>query len=291
MSPPVTGTTRVYGIIGWPVAHSLSPVIQNAAFAALGLDAVYVPFAVPPVGLEEAVRGLRRLGVAGFNVTIPHKTAVIPFLDDLSPEAGQIGAVNTVVRRDDRLIGFNTDAAGFLISLQRDLGFSPAGRRVLLLGAGGAARAALAALGGAGVEQVVVANRTVFRAEEMCQQYKVLAPQVDMFGVPLDRLGDSAFLRAFDLLVNTTSLGMEGTSIASLDLTRARPDLRVYDMVYRPAETPLLLMARHLGLPAVNGLGMLAAQGEAAFTLWTGRTPPAGLMGARLTDLVAALDS
>lgn len=282
MTSVITGKTRVLGIIGCPVAHSLSPLMQNAALEALGLDYIYVPFPVESAGLPAAVAGLRHLGVAGFNVTIPHKTAILPLLDGLSAEAELIGAVNTVNREGNRFIGHNTDAAGFLRSLREDLAFTPEGAHVLLIGAGGAASAALAALAEARVASVTIANRTRARGEELLARFRGVFPGANLALASLDEFAAEDFLRRFDLLVNSTSIGMNGTSFAGLDLGRMRHETCVYDMVYAPAETPLLAGARKHGLTHANGAGMLAAQGEAAFTIWTGCNPPYNLMKTRL---------
>ncbi len=274
----ITGKTRVLGIVGWPVGHSLSPAMHNAAIAALGIDYIYVPFPVDPEHLGPAVEGLRRLGVQGFNVTIPHKSAIIPFLDRVSREAGLCGAVNTVRRDGDLLVGHNTDGAGFLASLREDLGFDPRGAAILVLGAGGAALGAVAALSGAGAARIIVANRTAERGASLVERFR---PVFGGVGFSLSSLcpGELAgHLRTIDLLVNTTSVGMNGTRFEDLPLAELRSGGRVYDMVYAPAETPLLAAARERGLTCANGLGMLASQGEAAFSLWTGIEPPAGLM-------------
>lgn len=162
---PFTGATRVLGIIGRPVSHSLSPLMQNGALQAMGLDYAYVPFAVEEDRLADAVKGLAALGVVGFNVTIPHKSAILPLLDRLSPEAGLIGAVNVVKREGNDLVGYNTDGKGFIQSLNEDLGFAPAGCRILVMGAGGAARAAVASLAAAGAASVVIANRSIARGK------------------------------------------------------------------------------------------------------------------------------
>lgn len=279
----VSGRTLVFGILGDPVAHSLSPVMQNAAFAALGVDAVYVPFPVAPAALGEAVAGLRALGVAGVNVTIPHKEAVRAHLDRLDPLAARIGAVNTVVREGNLLVGYNTDGAGFLRSLAEDLQFYPTGKRVLLLGAGGACRAALVALVEAGASQVVIANRTVERAAGLCGEFASFYPGTRFANLPLRRGDLEAALSETDLLVNTSSLGLKGESI-ELPWEALPPAASVYDMVYArtPEGTPLLREARSLGRRAADGLGMLAGQGEEAFFLWTGLRPPPGLMKKRL---------
>ncbi|HWI39960.1 MAG TPA: shikimate dehydrogenase [Verrucomicrobiae bacterium] len=271
----ITAATRVYGIIGDPVAHSLSPVMQNAAFAAAGLDCVYVTFHVPGNRLREAVEGMRALGVQGFNVTVPHKVAVLPLLDEVSPEAAAIGAVNTVKLQEGRLLGYNTDGRGFLRSLDADLGFRPEGRDIVVLGAGGAARAAVHSLCGCSPRRVVVANRTPSRAADLVAALRPLFP-----GVPLEScalsggpFGDA--LSGANLLVNTTSASLScGGPVA--DLTLLPPGCAVYDMVY--GETPLVRQARERDLRAADGLGMLVGQGEIAFSIWTGLEPPAGLM-------------
>jgi shikimate dehydrogenase len=274
----VTGKTRVAGIIGFPVAHSLSPVMHNAAFAALGLDWVYVPFPVPPEGLQAAVAGLRALGVAGFSVTIPHKVAILPFLDRISPEAELIGAVNTVALRDGLLTGFNTDGIGLLAALAGKLGFSASGRSILVLGAGGAARSAVVALAGAGALRIDVANRSPEGADTLVRSVSGRLPGCALVAHSLESLARPQYLNAFDLIVNTTSVGMKGDSFRGLILSGLKPGLVVYDMVYAPPVTPLLAQAESCGITAANGLGMLVAQGEAAFAIWTGVAAPGGCM-------------
>lgn len=284
----VTGKTRVLGIIGWPVAHSLSPLMQNAALEALGLDWVYVPFAVREEELARAVAGLRALGVAGFNVTIPHKTAIIPLLDRITPEARLVGAVNTVKREGDELVGHNTDGPGFIRSLGEDLGFEPAGRRVLVLGAGGAARAAVASLAQAGAATIVVANRSVAKGEELVEAFRGPFGGTQFAVMPLDMPLINGEAQNFDLLVNTTSVGMGGTSFEGLNVTPMKPSASVYDMVYAPRETPLLADASRAGLRCANGIGMLVAQGECALAIWTGTESPSGVMRRRI---LAVLES
>jgi len=273
----ITGTTRVLGIIGDPVSHSRSPQMQNRALAVAGLDYVYVPFHVQPERLAEAVAGLRAAGVHGFNVTVPYKVAVVPLLDRLSPEAAQIGAVNTVHNDNGRLVGHNTDGFGLVSSLREELGFDPHGADLVVVGAGGAGRAAVHALCAAGAGRVVIVNRTVARAQALAEEFGKLFP-----GVRLDVCQSfPASLVECDLLLNTTSIGMDGFSL-SADPASLRDNAVVYDMIYSPPETPLLSAARCRGLHFSNGLGMLAAQGEYAFSIWTGVTPPQGLMKALL---------
>lgn len=284
---PITGKTRLTGIIGWPIAHSLSPVMHNAAFAALGLDWSFVPFAVPPERLAEAVSGLSALGVAGFNVTIPHKVAIMPLLDQISPEAELIGAVNVVDNRDGVMTGYNTDGIGLLAALKAGFGFEPAGKSVLVLGAGGAARAAAAALGSAGASRIALANRSLESADGLA---RALEPRLSgtAFSVQgLAALAERSFLEEFDLIVNTTSVGMAGDAFPGLSLAGLKPGLVVYDMVYAPPVTPLMKEAGACGVPNANGLGMLVAQGEAAFAIWTGSTPPTGCMARALAALTS----
>jgi len=252
--------------------------MQNAALREMMLDFAYVPFPVSPEALEAAVKGLRALGVQGFNVTIPHKTAVIRFLDGLSPEAELCGAVNTVRREGERLIGHNTDGIGLVRSLEDDLGFDPRGRSILVLGAGGAARGAVLSLCAAGAARVTVANRTPQNAAGLLEQVRGYFPHVATQGISLDGPVIGPALDTADLLLNTTSVGMNGSSFPDLDLGRMKKSASVYDMVYSPPVTPLMLEAQRHGLCCSNGLGMLAAQGEAAFALWTGLQPPKGFM-------------
>ncbi len=274
----ISGKTKVLGIVGRPVEHSLSPVMHNASIIALGLDYVYVPFHVETEDLGTAVNGLRALGVKGFNVTIPHKTAVMPFLDKISPEAELSGAVNTVSRENNILVGYNTDGTGLLKSLREDLKFDPANASVLLLGAGGAARGALAALCTAGVSRVIIANRTEKRGRELVESFmgKFNAIKFGMSSIESAELETN--LKSVDLLLNTTSVGMQGTAFDGINLAAMCSGAAVYDMVYTPPQTPLLAAAANIGIPCANGIGMLAAQGEAAFSIWTGLEPPLGFM-------------
>jgi shikimate dehydrogenase len=280
----ISGNTRVVGIIGSPVRHSLSPAMQNAAIDELGIGYVYVPFPVEPDFLGQAVEGLRRLGIWGFNVTIPHKSTILPFLDRISPEAELCGAVNTVCREGELLVGHNTDGTGFLASVREDLGYDPCGSLVVLLGAGGAARGAIAALAAAGVARIVIANRTRERGVALAERFRSVFTQVRFAISSLAEEELTEHLREADLLVNTTSVGMNGTSFECLPLSEMSATAKVYDMVYVPAETPLLATAKARGLACANGLGMLAAQGAAAFTLWTGLEAPCAVMRQKLRD-------
>lgn len=273
----LSGSTRILGILGNPVRHSLSPAIQNAAIVASDLDYIYVPFAVEPESLAAAVSGLRALGVCGFNVTIPYKTAIMSYLDELDESAVAAGAVNTVLLRDGLMTGYNTDGYGFLSSLADDLNFVPGAGTIIVIGAGGAARGAVSALCQAGAERIVVANRSFNRAVELVEEMHARYPNCCILASSQDQIGEN-HLDSASLLVNSTSIGMNGDRIGFVDLATLPKSAKVYDMVYSPPETPLLREAASIGIEAVNGLGMLAAQGERAFTIWTGITPPKGLM-------------
>lgn len=273
------GASQVYGVLGHPVGQSLSPAMHNAAFADLGLNAVYVPFPVAPERLEGAVQGLAAAGVRGFNLTIPHKTAIVPLLSEILPEALSIGAVNTVRQDGGRLTGTNTDGAGFLLSLQYDLDFNPAGQEVLLLGAGGAARGIAFAVLGAGAKRLVIANRTAERAVALASDCRTRFPNSAVETAPLESLEGLAP----HLLVNATTLGMgDGKLPAHPGPVGVRG--AVIDIVYHPLETPLLAEARALGLARSNGIGMLLYQGALAFQFWTGREAPLEVMRAALLE-------
>ncbi|WP_217924202.1 shikimate dehydrogenase [Miltoncostaea oceani] len=263
----IGGGTRVAGIIGWPVAHSLSPAMHNAAFRALRLDWIYAAFPVEPARVEEAVHGLAAAGCAGLNVTIPHKRAAIAACSSVSEAVTAIGAANTLV--PDGAGGFrgdNTDAAGFLRALDEQAPLDLAGADVLLIGAGGAARAVAFALRGRGA-RVRVANRTAAAAAELGDPVPFTGPALDTVA------GQSA------LVVNATSLGLHGDDVpAELPMAGIGRGQVVADIVYRPGGTPWLAAAAGRGARTVDGLGMLLHQGAAAFEQWTGQSPPVEVM-------------
>ena len=271
------------GLVGWPVEHSLSPPMHNAALAALGLDARYGLLPTPPDQVEATLERLRGGEWLGVNVTVPHKQAVIPFMDELSPAARAIGAVNTICCRSGHLLGDNTDAAGFLADL-RQHGFEPAGRRALLLGAGGAARAVAYGLASANCA-VTLWNRTAGRAIDLAADLETNAHlPAPVQALPAAQSLDKLDASGYDLLVNCTSLGMwpriEGCPWpADLNLPA---HWWVYDLVYNPAETRLMARARAAGAPAIGGIGMLLHQGARALELWTGREAPVEIMRAAL---------
>lgn len=247
--------------------HSLSPVIFNAAYRALGLDQVFVAFEVPDGSAGEALAAVRTLGIDLVSVTMPHKTAVARSVDELSDEARVLDAVNCVVARQGRLWGHNTDGAGFVAAVAAETGFDPAGRRCVVAGAGGAARAVILALGAAGAAEVVVVNRTPERAAVAAG-----------LGGPGGRVGSDADISSADLVVNATPAGMADQRSTPFDPALLRPGQVVADLVYHPAETPLLASARAAGLVAVNGLGMLVHQAAVQFHLGTGLDAPVEVM-------------
>ena len=273
----LSGKTGVICIIGNPIEHSLSPVMQNAAFTASQLDYVYVPFAVPAGKLEVAVSGLRALGVQGFNVTIPYKTAIIPLLDQLDESAESAGAVNTVKLSGTSLIGYNTDGDGLVDSLSIDLDFHPGKEQILVIGAGGAARGAIAALCRAGAKNILVCNRSLENANAVMQDMKSRYPGTHIDIIKLDQLNEKHLNSTF-LLLNTTSLGMKGEKISFINLTHLPEHAKVYDMVYSKSATPLVAEASASFIRAANGIGMLIAQGERAFEIWTGQKSPKDVM-------------
>lgn len=319
--------TSLTGLIGFPVKHSVSAAFQQAAFDYLGIDARYLLWEVPRADLDKRMAELRRPGYLGANVTIPHKQAVIPLLDEVEDMAGRIGAVNTIANRDGRLFGFNTDAQGFLMALRREGGMDPRGRRAVLLGAGGAARAAAFMLLENQVESLAIVNRNAERARSVVEglerasslkgqtpgtgtnptpvpqnptraasdrrntvgaKHASPAPQSTMGGLgsrvevyPWDAKGILQALEDCDLIVNCTPLGTrssqwEGQSPLTADMIPS--SCLVYDLVYNPAETPLLAEARKAGARTLPGLPMLVYQGAASFQLWTGREAPVEVM-------------
>ena len=269
----IGGRTRLVGVIGWPVQHSLSPAIHNAAFAASGLDWIYVPLPVPPDRLQPALAGLVALGFAGANVTMPHKTEAAELIERVSEDASLLRAVNAIEVVGDVLEGHNTDVGGFDRFLRRDAGFDPAGRSALLYGAGGASRACALALARAGIAHLTV----VARNEATTGGLRMIAATL---GVPLETVGTAdAAGRRFDLVVNATPVGGEAQpehrSHPALD-----PDVLVVDLLYDPPTTELQRRAREAGATVFGGVGLLVEQAALAFELWTGTPAPLEVMSA-----------
>ncbi len=273
---------ELVGVFGQPVAENPTGVMQEAGFAAAGLNWRYITVEVPPYQLEDAVKGMRAFNMAGINLTIPHKVAIIPFLDGLSREAEIIGAVNTVVRRDGRYIGENTDGKGFVRGMTDDAGVDPRGKRIVILGAGGAARAVSTELALAGARQLLVVNRTAERGQAMVNDLQANT-EADVQFLPWQ--GTYAVPGDVDILVNATSIGLyPDPNVPDVDLSGARGDMLVCDAVFNPPQTGLLTMAQSHGLPTLDGLSMLVYQGVIAFKMWTGVDPYEAIMKKALAD-------
>lgn len=269
----LTGHTRIVGVIGDPVEHSRSPQMHNAAFAKAGLDYVYVPFHVRPNDLADAIAGFKAINVVGINVTLPHKQAVISHLTSISREAELIGAVNTLTFSAEGIHGDNTDAPGVLRALAENENMSvPVGENVVVLGAGGAARAVVVALALAGVASITIANRTVERAvalaEEMGQKTGISMQGLGLADAQLPvAVGESL------LLINTATVSMDATHPLLISADWLQPNTIVYDIVYTPPVTPLMRAAAARGCETLGGIGMLVHQGAIAFEKWTGIAP------------------
>ncbi|MGF2617167.1 shikimate dehydrogenase [Rossellomorea vietnamensis] len=264
----------LYGVIGNPIAHSMSPLMHNDAFRENGVDGHYQPFLVQSDELEEAVRGLKVLGVKGFNVTIPHKQAIIPLLDEVDPLAKAIGAVNTVVRREGRFIGYNTDGPGFLRSLKESCPFSLESKKVLLIGAGGAARAIFYSLAASGMQNIDICNRTTGRGEDIIKEcpFECSASSLSLYQA-------EQTLENYDIIVQTTSVGMyPEVNAMPVKVEKIKKGAFVSDIIYNPLRTKLIRRFRELGGQGDNGIGMFVHQGALAFELWTGVKPDSNRM-------------
>jgi shikimate dehydrogenase len=258
------------GVLGWPLSYTLSPTIHNAAFRRLGLDWFYYAWPVAPEDLEAAVGGIRVLGAMGANVTMPHKEPVMDFVDEISKEAEEVRAVNTIQRFGDKLIGHNTDVDGFRTFLEGDAGVSAEGRSALVLGAGGAARAVVKALSHAGAGQVNVASRNAGAGTD--------AAKLASEGAVIDWESANRAAADADIIVNATPVGSDGNN--PLPDAAFRPSQVIVDLLYRPPTTPLMRAARSAGADAWGGLGMLVHQGAASIRLWTGKDPALEVMSA-----------
>jgi shikimate dehydrogenase len=259
----ISGSTKVVAILGHPVSHSLSPAMHNSAFSRMGLDYCYIALDVHPSDLRAAIEGARAMDFAGLNVTVPHKEAVMPMLDKMDPEASFIGAVNTVVNRNGKLIGYNTDGRGFMRSLEEE-SIEVKGRKVLLVGAGGAARAVSWYLAEGGSD-LSIYNRTSEKAGVLVGDLAINFKNVSQSD-SLEGIGQA------DIIINSTSLGLKPEDPLPFDPSGLKPGAAVVDLIYQ--ETPLIRQARQSGHKAINGLGMLLWQGVLASELWTGQEPP-----------------
>jgi shikimate dehydrogenase len=267
-----SGAAKLTGVIGWPVDHSLSPAMHNAAFRALGLDWIYVGLPVAPGRLVAGIEGLAALGFAGANVTMPHKTEAASLVDELSDDARRLQAVNTISVTPDGLVGDNTDTSGFARFLRDEVAFDPAGRQVLLYGAGGAARACALAVARAGAAEIVVAVREPARAIALVQALEDLPVNVHT----ASSMAEATEVVA-ELVVNATPVGAHGEELPEPVMG---PGTVVVDLLYHVASTPLRVHAREAGASSFGGLGLLLHQAALSFELWTGRQPPLETMSA-----------
>ncbi len=268
---------ELVGVFGFPVDENPTVILQEEGFKALGLNWRYLTIEVHPEQLADAICGLRAFNMAGVNLTIPHKVAVIPFLDGLSPEAELMGAVNTVVREGDRLIGHNTDGKGFVRSVREDAGVDPRGKHIVFLGAGGAARAMSVEMALAGASHITIVNRTPERGQELV---RLLTEKTQASAEFAPWWGKYVVPAGADILVNATSLGLYPNvkSAPLVALGSLRPGLLVCDVIPNPPRTAFLRTAEARGARTLDGLGMLVGQGAIAFEMWTGLEAPAAAM-------------
>jgi shikimate dehydrogenase len=271
----ISGKTKLYGVFGCPVEHSFSPGMHNAAFMKLGMDACYVPFAVKPEKLEEAVRAVLSLGLCGLNITVPHKEQVIAHLDELSEEARLIYAVNTIEIKNGKLIGHNTDGRGFLRSLKEGSGFKPKGKKYFIIGSGGAARAVGFSLALAGANKIMLHDLDMRKADALAADIREKVG-VESESVPEDAVG--AYASVADCLINATPLGLKKTDFLPIRKEHILKKHLVCDLVYNPPMTELLKAAKKQGAEGFSGLGMLLYQGVIAFEIWTSRKAPVPIM-------------
>lgn len=259
----LSGKAAIAGVLGWPVAHSLSPRLHQYWLEKHGIDGAYVPLAVRPEDMAQVLPALAKMGLRGVNLTLPHKELALPLLDEVTDEARAIGAVNTIVIRDGRLLGSNSDAYGFMENIRPHL--PKARQKAVVLGAGGAARAVCYALAREGFREIVVLNRTQDKASLLTTQFPhVTSESWEKRSEVLDEA---------DVLVNATSLGMTGKEQLEIDLSALPPRALVTDIVYTPLLTPLLLAAKKKGHPVADGLGMLLHQAVPGFEAWFGQRP------------------
>lgn len=272
------------GVFGHPVAENPTVVMIEAAFRELGLNWRYVNFEVLPQDLESAVAGLRAMNFKGINLTIPHKVEVLQYLDEIAPDAKLMGAVNTVRREGDRLIGENTDGKGFLKSIQEDAGLDPQGKHVVFLGAGGAARAMTVELALAGADSITVVNRSAERGESLVELLNRETPADAKF---VSWSGTYSVPEGTDVLVNSTSIGLypDITDRPDIDYGSIMPGMVVCDVIPNPPKTPFLCEADQRGAKVLDGLGMLVGQGAIGLKMWTGQDAPVAVMRQALEEV------
>lgn len=274
----IGGETKLTGIIGHPLTYTLSPAMHNAVFEHLGMNFVYVPLVVSPENLFQALEGVKGLGFVGLNVTMPYKESVLPYVDDIASYARMVGAVNTIHIRDGSLVGYNTDGRGFISSLEQDAAFDPSGKKVVILGAGGGARSVAVSLCLAKAAQITIINRTSERAHALVETITANFAHCATDVLAPDGNGVKKAVAGANLVVNTLPVGLDAAVEVPQAISFVTSKQLVYDIVYKPEETPTLKAAKAKGAKCQNGLGMLVHQGASAFEIWTGRTPPLDVM-------------
>lgn len=280
----IDGSTTIVGVFGAPVTHTASPAMHNAAFEALGMNWAYLAFPVDPQRLQSALQGARAMGIVGVNLTVPHKILALDFLDGIDAEARKLGAVNTVAIENEKMHGFNTDGYGFLKAVKEEFNLSVRGKRVLVLGAGGAGRAIAVKCALDGATKVTVANRTLAKIEPIARE--IHNTKSGFLGLELAADAIRKVIDEVDLVVNATSVGLKDGESLGLGAKLFSPRLLVYDTIYRPAETELLRVASSAGAKVANGLSMLLHQGARAFEIWTKRKAPLAVMRRALRTAV-----
>lgn len=269
----ITGKTKIVGIFGWPVEHTLSPLMHNAAFRKLNLNYVYIPFGVKPYELKNAVRGIKTLGIVGVNVTIPHKEKVMDYLDEISTDASLIGAVNTIYHINGLLKGYNTDGDGFIASLINDAGIKLEGKKVLLIGAGGAGKAIAIKLAKRNIQRLVITDKITARARKLNRHIINNVTDSCSYAIEFTEKKIAEEITKADILINATPVGMRKNDPPVINPRLLRKNLFVYDVVYN-RQTELLEAAKRKGAKCLDGLGMLIYQGALSFGIWTGEKAP-----------------
>lgn len=284
----INGQTKIYGIFGYPVAHTFSPAMHNAAFEKLKLNAVYVPFSVTPDRIKSAISALPSLGIAGVNLTMPYKEICLAYLDELSKEAKLIGAVNTIlVTEEGKLKGYNTDGIGFVTALRRQLRIEPKGRSAFIIGAGGAGKAVAIQLALEGAKHIFVVDIQKNKAHKLVQTLRRNIHHVRLRAVPYAKHEIERTIADTDILINATPIGMRESDPLIFDPNALHHKIVICDLIYNPPMTKMLKVARSKKLKMMNGLGMLLFQGAAAFSIWAQKPAPVDVMHKALTHELA----
>lgn len=278
----INGETKIVGLIGYPIGHTLSPAMHNRAFEYLDLNYIYLPFPVEENNLKGALSALPALGIVGVNVTYPYKEKVLEYLDEVTEEAELTRAVNTILVRDNRLIGYNTDGEGFITSLKKGTGIDSRGKKVVIIGAGGAGRAVSIQLAKEGVKGIGLFDIVFDKAQDLASHIEKNIPKAK--ATALKEEGLEKEIKEADILINATPVGIKPDDPPPIDPKLLHPNLLVYDLIYNPSKTRLLSEAEEIGAKTLNGMGMLLYQGALAFTIWTGREAPIEVMARALEE-------